>query len=162
MSERIHRLLSSLYPADQAEATYHQLMHRIAQTRQSVQAETGAALYTERDVVLITYGDSLKKDGEHPLQTLRAFAESHLNGVFSAIHILPFYPYSSDDGFSVQDFYNVNPALGTWEDVLQLGTRFDLMYDAVLNHMSSQSEWFRRFLADDPDYRGLLDRKSVV
>jgi glucosylglycerate phosphorylase len=156
MSERIYELLDSLYPEDQSADVYERLIQRIEQARQSVQADLGAELYSERDVVLITYGDSLKEAGQRPLQTLRAFTESQLAEVFSAIHILPFYPYSSDDGFSVKDFYSVNPDLGTWDDVRELGAHFDLMYDAVLNHMSAQSEWFRRFLADDPDYHNLF------
>lgn len=113
---------------------------------------------SERDVMLITYGGSLNAPGEPPLQTLYRFLCDHLQGVISAVHILPFFPYSSDDGFSVIDYTAVNPALGTWDDVRRLGETFDLMFDLVINHVSSQSEWFQRFKAGDPAYEDFFIR----
>ena len=113
---------------------------------------------TERDVMLITYGGSLHAPGEPPLQTLRRFVCEHLQGVISAVHILPFFPYSSDDGFSVIDYTQVDPALGAWDDVRRLGETFDLMFDLVINHVSSQSEWFQRFKAGDPAYEDFFIR----
>lgn len=103
--------------------------------------------WDETDVVLITYGDSIKKDGEPPLQTLKTFLDTHLKEQISVVHILPFFPYSSDDGFSVIDFREVNPELGSWKDVEQLTKYFDLMVDLVINHASTQSDWFQQFLA---------------
>ena len=108
---------------------------------------------THRDAILITYGDQFRRPGEAPLHTLAGFAQRHLVSLINTIHILPFYPYSSDDGFSVIDYRAVDPALGTWEDVASIGPRFKLMFDAVINHASAGSEWFRRFLQDDPAYR---------
>ena len=93
------------------------------------------------------------KPGEPPLKTLAEFCARHLKGMVSGIHLLPFYPWSSDDGFSVKDFFAVEPSYGTWEDIARLGADFDLMFDAVFNHVSAQGEWFQRFLADDPRYR---------
>ena len=104
---------------------------------------------SQRDAILITYGDQVRVEGEAPLATLAGFAEAHAADVVSGIHVLPFYPYSSDDGFSVIDYRVVDPALGDWQDIRRLGTRFDLMFDAVFNHCSAESEWFRRFLAGD-------------
>ena len=69
------------------------------------------------------------------------------------MHILPFFPYSSDDGFSVIDFNQVDPALGNWENIQSIGNTFELMFDLVLNHMSSQSEWFQKFLENDPEFK---------
>lgn len=108
---------------------------------------------SEQDVLLITYADQVRSAGELPLRTLARFAETHLRGIISGIHILPFYPWSSDDGFAVKDFFAVDPAYGTWAEITALSRRFDLMFDAVLNHMSAQSDWFRRFLNDEPAYR---------
>lgn len=104
------------------------------------------AKWDESDVVLITYGDSIKKEGEAPLQTLRSFLNKNLKEQLSVVHILPFFPYSSDDGFSVIDFRQVNPELGDWNDVEDLNEDFDLMADLVINHASSQGEWFQNFL----------------
>src|SRR5262249_24314943 len=90
-------------------------------------------------------------------------------GAVSGVHILPFYPSTSDDGFSVADYRAVDPELGTWDDVCRLGRRFDLMFDGVFNHVSAHSEWFQSFLRDDPGYRdwfitleGDPDRSQVV
>ncbi len=102
--------------------------------------------WDEKDVVLITYGDSIKTNGEMPLQTLHSFLNKNLKNQLSVVHILPFFPYSSDDGFSVIDFRKVNPELGNWDDVTDLNKDFDLMTDLVINHASSQGEWFQNFL----------------
>ena len=101
--------------------------------------------WSENDVVLITYGDSIKTDGEVPLQTLHSFLSQQLKEQLTVVHILPFFPYSSDDGFSVIDFRTVNPELGDWNDIASLNRDFDWMGDLVINHVSSQSEWFKNF-----------------
>jgi sucrose phosphorylase len=111
--------------------------------------------FSQADAVLITYGDSLVEEGCAPLQSLRRFANRYLKDSFSAIHLLPFYPFSSDDGFSVTDYYAVNPSVGTWQDIENLGQEFNLMVDYVLNHVSAQSRWFKRYLASEPGYRNL-------
>lgn len=108
---------------------------------------------TQRDALLITYGDQLREPNVAPLQTLTDFCQHHLTKVVSGLHILPFYPYSSDDGFSVIDYTHVDPALGTWADVARLGEHFDLMFDGVINHLSAQSAWFQAFLHDEAPYR---------
>ena len=103
--------------------------------------------FSQEDVVLITYGDSLQRKGEKPLATLHEFANTYLNGVISNIHFLPFFPYSSDDGFSVMDFFEIDPALGTWQEVAAIGQDFELMFDYVVNHFSSKGQWFQNYLA---------------
>jgi sucrose phosphorylase len=108
---------------------------------------------TERDALLITYADQISEPGESPLHTLAEFSARHLGGIVSGIHLLPFYPWSSDDGFSVKDYYAVEPAYGTWDDIRRLGEHFDLMFDAVFNHMSAQSGWFAKFVTGDAAYR---------
>jgi glucosylglycerate phosphorylase len=156
MSEIIHEYLSRLYTPEQARSTYRRLQEIMERRSENLPEVSGDEPFSERDVILITYGDSLRRPGEMPLQTLHRFARDRLSGVISAVHILPFFPYSSDDGFSVQDFYTVDPALGDWDDIERLGGDFDLMFDAVFNHMSAQSDWFRAFLAGDPLYAGLF------
>jgi len=111
--------------------------------------------FSQKDVVLITYGDSLNREGEAPLETLSKFSNQYLKGLFSTIHILPFFPYSSDDGFSVQDFFSVNPDLGSWEEIEALAEEFELMYDYVLNHISAQSQWFKRYKDEEPGFEAL-------
>lgn len=105
------------------------------------------ALWSEKDVVLITYGDTVFEEGERPLRTLRSFCSRHLKDAVSTVHVLPFYPWSSDDGFSVKDYRRVDPRLGDWEDIRALANEFGVMADLVLNHCSARSEWFREFVA---------------
>ncbi len=105
--------------------------------------------WDEKDSVLITYGDSVQFPGMAPLTSLKQFLDRRLNGVFSLVHILPFFPFSSDDGFSVSDFRSVNPQLGDWEDVEAVGENFSLMFDLVLNHMSREHLWFVNFVHDE-------------
>jgi glucosylglycerate phosphorylase len=107
---------------------------------------------SEKDAVLITYGDQVCARSETPLATLQHFLLKHLSGVLNGVHLLPFYPWSSDDGFSVIDYYQVDPDLGSWEEIGRIGQQFDLMFDAVFNHISAQSEWFQRFLQGDPEF----------
>lgn len=101
--------------------------------------------WNEEDIVLITYGDSIITPGEAPLKTLNKFINSWLKGAVSYIHILPFFPYSSDDGFSVIDYEQVNPELGDWSDVEELSKNYKLMFDLVINHISQHSNWFQQY-----------------
>jgi sucrose phosphorylase len=101
--------------------------------------------WNEEDIFLITYGDSLWQDGEAPLQSLKSFYCSHLKDSINSIHILPFFPYSSDDGFSVIDYVQVNQGLGEWEDIEAIASECKLMSDLVINHCSSRSRWFENY-----------------
>jgi sucrose phosphorylase len=108
---------------------------------------------SERDAFLITYGDMVQEPGVSPLQTLAEFLQRHVLDAISSVHILPFFPYSSDDGFSVIDPLKINPDLGSWEDVASIGQNFRLMFDAVINHVSARSKWYQQFLRNDPRYQ---------
>lgn len=154
MTETIHQQLVELYGPEEGQSTYEALIQIIERKRVSIrQGVDPGPLFDEKDVVLITYGDTLQQPGASPLHILEKFATEYLHDTLSTIHVLPFYPYSSDDGFSVIDYFAVNPRLGTWQDIARLGERFDLMFDAVINHMSAQSEWFRQFLAEEPGFQ---------
>ncbi len=107
---------------------------------------------TERDAILITYGDQVMERGRPPLQALAEVLEKHIQGIVTGVHILPFFPYSSDDGFSIIDYTVVNPDFGDWADIERLGRYFRLMFDAVINHVSAQSRWFQEFLKGNPEF----------
>ncbi|MBW2317410.1 MAG: sugar phosphorylase [Deltaproteobacteria bacterium] len=109
--------------------------------------------FTEKDVILITYGDLLSGKDRSPLATLAKFCDTYLEGTINTLHILPFFPYSSDRGFSVVDFETVDPNLGSWEDIEDLEGRYQLMFDGVINHISSRSRWFQEFLNGNPYYK---------
>jgi sucrose phosphorylase len=111
--------------------------------------------FTEKDVILITYGDLVRKEGESPLKTLVRLCDALLSGV-NTVHILPFFPSSSDRGFSIIDFEVVDPNLGTWDDIEELDSRVQLMFDAVFNHVSSKSRYFQEFLNRDPFFKDLF------
>lgn len=144
--------LESIYGAEQARNIAPRLQALINHYRDSIPEPTDSGL-SERDAILITYGDQVQATGTLPLQILGRFCARHLKGLVSGVHILPFFPWSSDDGFSVKDYRAVDPALGTWGDVVQLGRTFRLMVDAVINHASTQGEWFQAFLRDETPYR---------
>ena len=113
----------------------------------------GNGLWDERDIVLITYADMVYAAGETPLATLRRFLAQRLKECIRIVHLLPFFPSSSDEGFSVIDYREVDPALGSWREVQAIGEDFDLMFDLVLNHTSSQSAWFKQFINGVAPYR---------
>jgi len=102
-------------------------------------------LWSEADIALITYGDSITDAAEPPLKTLHGFLTRELGTTVSWVHVLPFHPWTSDDGFSVLDYSSVNESLGSWEDITRLGIDYRLMADLVLNHCSSRSAWFENF-----------------
>ena len=102
--------------------------------------------WDQRTSLLITYGDMIQARGEKPLVTLKRFLDGRLKGAIDTVHILPFSPYSSDDGFSVIDYREVNPELGDWENIRAIADNFKLMFDLVLNHCSSESSWYKDFL----------------
>lgn len=108
---------------------------------------------SEEDIVLITYGDAFRRKGEAPLRTLREFMDKLLEGYVNTVHILPMFPYTSDDGFSVSDFMVVDPDLGSWDDIKALDEKYNLMFDAVINHASVSCDYFREFLKGTGKYK---------
>ncbi len=108
---------------------------------------------SQEDMILITYGDQVVRPDEEPLATLKLFLDDHIKDVINTVHILPFYPYSSDDGFSVIDYKDVSPRMGSWEDIKEISENYRLMFDGVINHISQYSYWFKSFLANDQKYK---------
>ncbi len=102
--------------------------------------------WTHKSVYVISYGDSLLSEKEEPIPTLKRFIDEKLNNLITGVHILPFFPYSSDDGFSVIDYRKVREDLGDWDDVKDMAKRYRVMADLVINHISSKSDWFQEFL----------------
>ena len=150
IKDRIEARLRFLYGAQQAPRLTLQLLEKLQDFRPQT-PRSNDKRWNQQDNVLITYGDSLRQSGEKPLQTLHRFLKEYLSGVIDSVHILPYFPYSSDDGFAVIDYTQVNPRLGTWEDIETIAQDFKLMTDLVINHVSSQHRWFQNFLKNrDP------------
>lgn len=142
--ERLVDLLTALYGSAAAS-----ILSKIDDLLSSDQAHPEPpAPITEADAVVITYADQVTSPGELPLRTLERVLRIWA-APFSTVHILPFFPFSSDDGFSVIDYLQVRPDLGDWEDIEALSGHHDLMIDAVINHVSAQSPWFSSYLAGD-------------
>lgn len=158
--DRIKKRLAAIYGHERARE-YMPELERILKIHQAHKPErmldSGSGYdpenrFTEKDVILITYGDLIQGDERSPLATLARFCDAFLKGAINTLHILPFFPYSSDRGFAVTDFSAVDPKLGTWEDIEELEERYQLMFDGVINHVSSKSRWFQEFLNGSPYY----------
>lgn len=138
--------IEQIYPDVDSKALSKQMMGIMRLQRRDLKLVPIDIRWDQRDVVAISYGDSIRKQGEPGLQTLRRFLDQHLEGVVSGVHVLPFSPFSSDDGFSVIDYYALREELGTWGDVQRLAQDYKLMGDLVMNHCSAESEWFQQFV----------------
>jgi glycosidase len=109
---------------------------------------------SEATTYLITYGDAIRRDGETPLHTLAQVLHDRVADIVSDVHLLPMFPWTSDDGFAVVDHRRINPGLGDWDDVASLAEDHGLVFDFVANHVSASSPWFAGWLARDPSYEG--------
>ncbi len=147
---RIQSLLEQVYPEGEVTSLLEQIPVLVDRYRSIIQVTEHSM--SEKDVVLITYGDQVRREGEFPLRTLQRFLDEQTEGLINSVHILPFYPYSSDDGFSVIDYYAVHPDWGTWDTIGEMASSYRLMFDGVINHISQESDWFKAFLARDPEY----------
>jgi sucrose phosphorylase len=143
-TDKVKDLLIKIYGEETGTLAFERIAPVVE--KYTVKKSKKESYFSQEDVVLITYGDSLKKEGEAPLATLHEFANQYLKGAISNVHFLPFFPYSSDDGFSVMDFFEIDPELGTWQEVASIGQDFELMFDYVVNHFSSKSQWFQNYL----------------
>lgn len=149
---QIRARLERLYSSSDAEQCWRHLEPLLA----GAAAETSASLWSEKDAFLITYGDSVKEEGRFPLETLTEFVRERLGDAVSLVHILPFFPFTSDDGFSISDYEAVRPDLGEWSHVRELASSHDLMFDLVLNHCSASHEWFQQFLRGEEPGKGFF------
>lgn len=153
-TERIATILFKIYGEEIGKEAFERIRTLMASYSKRVPPSTEVSL-DQKEVILITYGDSLRHSGQPPLQTLQAFAQHYLKQVVSTVHFLPFFPFSSDDGFSVIDYMRIDPALGSWDDIHKFSADFRLMFDWVINHVSAKSPWFEAYLAGTPGYQHL-------
>ncbi len=151
--KRMRNRLNRLYGPQEVEHLLERMVALIGRYGVGFEGYSAAERWSETSAVLITYGDMVQNGDEPPLQVLKRFADRHLAGAINTVHVLPFCPYSSDDGFSVIDYREVDPNLGSWEDIQNLGRGFRLMFDLVLNHVSRKSTWFVDYVANIAPYR---------
>ena len=167
--KRIMEKLRLLYGQSRARKCYGELerimkvyyAHKTPEMITDDRAFNPSERFTEKDIILITYGDVIRSEGESPLRTLVDCLKHYAQLSVSTIHILPFFPYSSDRGFSIIDYEEVDPNLGTWDEIEELSLNFRLMFDGVFNHISSKSRWFQEFLNGNPKYRDFFIKFST-
>ncbi|HSR87594.1 MAG TPA: sugar phosphorylase [Pontiella sp.] len=151
--EKMRVRINRLYGPQEVTHLLERMVALIGRYGIGLEGYSQSALWNETTAVLITYGDMVQNKEEPSLRVLKRFADQHLGGAINTIHILPFCPYSSDDGFSVIDYRAVDPKLGSWKDIQELGGSFRLMFDLVLNHCSRKSKWFADYVSDIAPYR---------
>lgn len=148
--ERVRRHIQAIYHenplAAELKGLPEALLALMRLEKPDVEPRQHVNHWDQSNAIVITYGDSLQVQGEKPLVTLKHFLDKCTEGLLSGVHILPFYPWSSDDGFAVLDYSSVNEALGDWNDISAIANNYDLMADLVINHCSSRSLWFENYL----------------
>jgi len=147
MNTRVQELLGVLYDGPIVETTAQRIEARLQHT---TIPSTRSEAWSASDVLLITYADSIQGEGESPIRSLGRFLNDWLPGLMAQVHLLPFFPYTSDDGFAVADYRQLGPGLGGWDDVKALSEDHELMFDLVINHASSAHPFFQDFLNDSP------------
>jgi len=151
VNAKIKSLINFVYGESFSEAHLKVLLEKIDNAGSVITGKRKAG-WDEKDIVLITYADQFSAPGEKALPVFTRFYNEWLSRSFSHVHLLPFYPWSSDDGFSVIDYHEVAPETGSWRDVAELKKSASLMFDFVCNHMSAKSQWFENYINQTPGY----------
>ena len=145
LKAKLVAMLEMVYPELDCDFLSEQLLTTMGLAPNQEPSPAHQNNWDESDIVLITYADTVQQPEEKPLVTLHRFLGDCLGDSISSVHILPFFPYSSDDGFSVMDYLAVNESHGSWEDIERIARDYKLMADLVINHMSARSRWFENF-----------------
>ena len=146
VEKAIKKHLAVIYPSAALEDLARQIAHSFGVSGQYRGRAKLNSPWSQKDVVLITYADTLSEEGVTPLSCLEKFLTDVLEKEINTVHILPFFPFSSDDGFAVKDYRKVRSDLGGWSDIASIAKSFSLMSDVVINHISSHHPWFYQFL----------------
>ncbi|WP_430536489.1 sugar phosphorylase [Listeria rocourtiae] len=156
LTKQINNHLASLFD----EPKRSDIANRLEKLIDAQQVVPPAEPLNEKNIYLITYGDSIQSANQKPLQALRTMLDETVSDIITDVHLLPMFPYTSDDGFSVTDYLQINPELGDWSDIDDLAKNYRLMYDFVANHMSESSDWFQQFLQGKPGFEQAFVEKE--
>ena len=151
--KKVHSHLKIIYQNILIDEEINILSNQIFEKIPKLKNDDNLENWNESDIFLITYGDSIFTAKNKKLKTLKNFVDEFIKPYFNNIHILPFFPFSSDDGFSIVDYKKVRDDLGGWEDISLLSQDYRLMADIVINHASRQSEYFEEFLKGSSAYK---------
>lgn len=146
--KEIMNIVSSIYGSNEKEISDN-ILELIFNNKKSTFTKKK---FSEKDCFVIVYPDHVQKRKEKSIKTLHNFFVKNINDLINHVHVLPFFPYSSDDGFSVINHYSVRKDLGSWSDINKFSKDYSLMFDAVINHVSAENFWFKRFLLGDLKY----------
>jgi glucosylglycerate phosphorylase len=160
LEARLMADLRVVYDEPTAERTAAALRQLIAERGLQGSAAGPPRAADERHVILIAYPDQIRDGHRPPLASLRELIQARLSSAVSAVHLLPLHPSTSDDGFAVADFAQVDPAVGTWSDVEAFRPALGLMLDAVVNHVSADHPWVTGWRDGDPRFDGFVRTAS--
>lgn len=156
LHDTLIRHLDLIYPNADTAALAHDIEAAFGLAPDARPQSAARDNWSEEDSFLITYGDTILADTAQPLANMLDFLTRHLDGAVNGVHILPFFPFTSDDGFAVSDYESVRPDLGDWDDIAAIGKGVRLMSDVVINHASASHKWFTQFLADQAPGNGFI------
>ena len=151
--KKVNSHLKIIYQDILPDEEINNLTDQIFEITPQVKNDDRLENWNESDIFLITYGDSIVSVKDKKLKTLKKFVDEFIKPHFNNIHILPFFPFSSDDGFSITDYKKVRDDLGSWEDISLLSKDYRVMADIVINHASKQSEYFQEFVRGNYEYK---------
>ena len=145
LNVKILHHLNQIYPDRDNKKLTEKIVKIFFKESEPVAPKPNVTKWDQSDIILISYANSIVRKGEVPLQSLLYFLNTYVNGYINSVHILPYFPYSSDDGFAVIDFKKINDTFGSWQDIDTIAKKYKLMTDLVINHVSSRSQWFDQF-----------------
>ena len=151
--KKVNSHLKIIYQHILPDEEINNLTDQIFEITPQVKNDDRSENWNESDIFLISYGDSIISAKDKRLKTLKKFVDEFITPHFNNIHILPFFPFSSDDGFSITDYKKVRDDLGSWEDISLLSKDYRVMADIVINHASKQSEYFQEFVRGNYEYK---------
>ncbi len=148
---KLHKLLVTIYSSNTKEEI-NNISNQLLQildnfsAKSSYEEISNKERWDESYSVLITYADSVYKNGESTLITLRDLLSKHFGSLSKVVHILPFLKSTSDGGFAVSSYEHLEEKFGNWDDLKNISKKHILMADLVLNHVSSSHPWVQQFI----------------
>ena len=158
LKQNLFCILNDIYPEMRSSLldNFAEDLANLASENQSPDESKNRSLWSANDVLLISYPDNIISQNTPPLQSLQKFLAKYFSDTISIVHVLPFFPSTGDDGFSVQNYFEVDEKLGDWIDVGEFVKHTTLMVDVVLNHCSVENSWFIGYQNGDPLYENFF------
>lgn len=146
MWQNLQNKLQKIYSEDESADLTKDIKKEIEKFKKRLSAPKDKGLnipsrLTQKDIALITYPNTItEKGGVKTLITLKKFISKYqIDETINTIHILPFYPWDTDRGFSTTNEHEVDPEFGDWENIASLANSLKLMFDFSANHLSMEN-----------------------